>query len=161
MVVFTIYATLGIARPVSSFLGDLGWLTGFFIAGMVLTGTAVFAMSMPKKPGFREAGVVIAVVAVYTLVLVRMELAAERTHIIEYSLVGALFYLSLLESKVAGRTIVRPALTAVVLASLFGIGDEAIQYLMPSRVFDARDILFNTLAGLMAVLAVKMLRRNE
>jgi len=31
--------------------------------------------------------------------------------------------------------------------------DEGIQALLPSRVFDPIDILFNALAGLMAVLA--------
>ena len=42
---------------------------------------------------------------------------------------------------------------AVVATALVGALDEGIQVLLPSRVFDPVDILFNVLAGLMAVAA--------
>ncbi len=39
-----------------------------------------------------------------------------------------------------------------------GVLDELIQGVLPGRVFDPRDILFNVLAGLLAVVAIFALR---
>jgi len=40
-----------------------------------------------------------------------------------------------------------------VVTALLGWADEGIQEALPNRVYDLRDVLFNSLAGLMAVLA--------
>lgn len=57
-----------------------------------------------------------------------------------YSLLGWLLAWSLEEKKVS-------PLLPLLLAWLAGTGDELIQGLLPDRVFDLRDILFNGLAG--------------
>jgi VanZ family protein len=44
-----------------------------------------------------------------------------------------------------------PPLLAVVATAALGLLDECIQAFLPSRVFDPLDILFNVLAGTMAV----------
>lgn len=50
-----------------------------------------------------------------------------------------------------------PAILAIATASLVGTIDELIQALLPSRVFDPIDILFNVGAAVMAVFASVML----
>jgi VanZ family protein len=53
---------------------------------------------------------------------------------------------------------------AVLVTGLAGWGDEGIQSLVPNRVYDVRDIGFNTLAGAMAVstlAAREWLRRGQ
>ena len=46
-----------------------------------------------------------------------------------------------------------PAVLAIVATALLGWLDEAIQLFLPDRVYDLRDVGFNALAGLMAVVA--------
>ena len=41
----------------------------------------------------------------------------------------------------------------MLAASLIGVIDEGIQFFLPTRAFDMRDILFNVLGALMAVAA--------
>jgi VanZ family protein len=60
---------------------------------------------------------------------------------------------ALTERASQGRRVPVPALLAIPATSLLGVIDECIQAFLPSRVFDSRDILFNVLAGVMAVAA--------
>ena len=92
------------------------------------------------------------------MVLMRMALPEERSHILEYTVVALLMHAALEERKVQGRNVPYPAILAIVGTSLIGILDESIQLLMPSRTFDAFDILFDFLAALMAVTASVALR---
>jgi VanZ family protein len=93
------------------------------------------------------------------LVLARMAgPAVERTHLMEYGVVAVFIYEALMERASQGRRVPKPALLAIAATSLLGVLDECIQALLPSRVFDPIDILFNFLAGLMSVLASVALR---
>ena len=79
---------------------------------------------------------------VYLMVLLRMALA-ERSHLIEYGVVASFIYEAL----------------AVLATGAVGVLDEGIQVFLPSRVFDPVDMLFNALAGVMAVLVRVVLAR--
>lgn len=150
-VLLAIYSTLGIAQPVSTFLRDNGLLSISFIAGMILVCVSVITIRRNIRPDKAELGVVLGVIAVYLMVFVRMEIPEERTHIIEYSVVAAFLYRALMERmKHDGKTYT-PAVLSIVGTAVAGAIDEFIQGIIPSRVFDLRDILFNALAGLMAV----------
>ena len=63
------------------------------------------------------------------------------------------------------RRVPAPALLAVLLTALLGVIDECIQLVLPRRVFDPLDMLFNLLAAVMAVTASGALawarERNE
>ena len=50
-----------------------------------------------------------------------------------------------------GRRVPAPAIVAILATSALGLLDECLQLFVPSRVFDPRDILFNVLAGALAV----------
>jgi VanZ family protein len=96
------------------------------------------------------------------MVFVRMAIPEERTHLIEYGVVAVFIHEALIERNKQGRRVRFPALYAVLATALVGALDEGIQEILPSRVFDLRDILFNFLAGFMAVtgnLALRWARR--
>jgi VanZ family protein len=77
----------------------------------------------------------------------------ERSHLIEYGVVAVFIYEALMERASQGRRVPVPALLAILTTSLFGVLDECIQAILPSRVFEPTDILFNVLAALMAIVA--------
>ena len=96
----------------------------------------------------------------------------ERTHLMEYGVVGVFIYAALTERASQGRHVPVPALLAMLATTLLGAFDEGIQAMLPSRVFDPMDMLFNFLAAVMSVaasatlgwarrLAVRQFRRHR
>ena len=59
----------------------------------------------------------------------------------------------LAERAANGRRVPVPAILAILIATVLGVVDECLQAFLPQRVFDPRDLLFNTLAAVMAVSA--------
>ena len=103
------------------------------------------------RPGGAEVAVVIGVATAYLLVITRMTVPTERSHLIEYGVVGILIFEALTERASQGRRVPLPPLLAVLATAVLGVLDECIQAILPNRVFDPVDILFNLLAGTMAV----------
>ncbi len=125
---------------------------------MVLTGVAIVVQGLRSRPGSAEIAVALGVATVYFMVFVRMGMVEERTHLIEYGIVALLIHGALTERAMRRPHVPSPAVLAVALTGILGVLDELIQALLPTRVFDLRDILFNVLAALMAVVAIKALR---
>jgi hypothetical protein len=154
LVVIGIYATLNPARALAGALHDLGLISASVWLALFMTGAAVVSLGLKARPRGVEIGVALGIAAVYLLVFVRMAVPPEeRTHLFEYSIVGALIYQALIERWSNGRRVPTPAVFAVMLTALVGWLDEGIQWLLPNRVYDPFDILVNFLAGLMAVVA--------
>ena len=150
-VVVAIYSTLGLARTLAGLLREEGLLVAAFALGMVLVGATVLVLGLRTRPGAAEIGIALGIAAAYFMVMVRMALPEERTHLIEYGVVAVFIHEALKERARQGRHVPIPALVAVVAASVVGVIDECIQAFLPSRVFDPEDILFNVLAAAMAV----------
>lgn len=153
-IVVAIYSTLGLAATLAGTLRDRGLIDTFFALGMLLVGVTIVTQGLKTRPGVAKIGVALGIVATSFMVFARMGIpAAERTHLIEYGVVAVFIYEALTERVSQGRRVPVPALFAVLATSLVGVLDECIQAFIPSRVFDPRDILFNVLAGTMAVAA--------
>ncbi len=150
-VVLAIYATLGLARMLADALGGTGIGAGLFILGCLLVLATVVTQGLKVRPSGAEIGVALGVIAVYLLIFVRMSVPTERSHLVEYGVVAVFVYEALSERARQGRTVPFPALLAVLATAAVGTIDELIQLLLPSRVFDPVDILFNVLAAVMAV----------
>ena len=86
-----------------------------------------------------------------------MSIPTERSHLIEYGVVALFIHEALTERASQGRRVPAPALLAVLATGLIGVIDECIQLLLPSRVFDPLDMLFNVLAAVMALAACSAL----
>ncbi len=149
--VATIYLSLGLTRDLSDVLRAHGLLEISFATGMILIAGAIAAHGLRLRPGGAEIAVALGIAAAYLLVLVRIEAPEERTHLIEYSVVAILLLEALNERTSNGGAVPLPPLTALLATAFVGTLDEIIQALIPTRIFDPIDILFNLLAGTMAV----------
>jgi len=150
-VVAAIYSTLGLARTLTGTLRERGLLEATFVFCFLLVLATIVTQGLKVRPRGAEIGVALGVAAAYAMVFVRMALPEERTHLIEYGVVAVLIHEALTERASQGRRVPVPALLAILAATVVGVLDECIQAFLPGRVFDRRDILFNFLAGLMAV----------
>jgi len=156
-VLISIYSTLGVVRPLAELLRKHDLLEISFIVGCFMVVLTILTQGLKKRPSKGEIGVMIGVSAVYILMFVRMSIPEERTHLIEYSIVAILVYEALNERKKQIRSRYSPALIAIFITTLAGIIDEVIQAILPNRIFDPLDILFNIIAGLMAIGMVTLL----
>ncbi len=153
-----IYSTLALSPLLLSAFAGADLAAVVFMAGVILVAAALLALALGNRnwrldtpSALTRAGIAIGVAAVYLLVLARLASAAERTHLIEYSVLAALIREALVERAANGRRVRVPSLVAFGGAILAGALDEGIQWFVPSRSFDHRDLLFNVLAAAMGV----------
>ena len=157
IVILAIYTSLGLELSMANILIEKGLITPFYIVGMLLIVATAVSQGFNVRPRGLELAVALGIIAAYLLLLTRLSMPEERTHLIEYGIVGAFIYEALLERRNNGRTVYVPAILAIIAASLLGVLDEAIQYFLPNRTFDLRDMVFNVLAATMAVSACKVM----
>ena len=99
-VMVAIYATLGLAQTLAETLRERGLLDisiGLFLLCMFLVGATILTQALKVRPGGAEVAVVIGVATAYLLVFTRMTVPTERSHLIEYGVVGVLIYEALIE----------------------------------------------------------------
>ena len=152
IVLAAIYSTLSIARPLSAILRERGLIDAGFTFGLILIIIAIVVHGVKNKAGKLEAGIWIGIIAVYIIVAMRMAIPEERTHLIEYSVLAICIHEAFKERAANDSTIKFPALLSLLLTILMGVLDECIQALLPKRVFDPIDMLFNSLAASMAII---------
>jgi len=150
-VVVAIYSTLGLASKLAQALPQSLAAIGF-LGAMLLVALTVMAQGLKVRPRGVEIAVALGVAVVYFLVFFRMAIP-ERSHLIEYGVVAVFIYEALMERASQGRRVPVPALLAILATTLLGTIDECIQPFVPGRGFELTDILFNVLAGVMAVAA--------
>jgi glycopeptide antibiotics resistance protein len=76
---------------------------------------------------------------------------AERLHLVEYGLLAYLVYRALRLYLPSAEAYV----VGFLIASAFGLLDEFIQYKLPNRVFETRDVMTNVLAAGLGLLVVR------
>ena len=113
-VVVAIYSTLGLARSLVEFLRERGLLDAsldvtlvLFVLGMILVTATVITQGMKTRPGGAEIVVALGITATYLLVFTRMAIITERSHLIEYGVLGILIHEALVERGAPGTP--RPA----------------------------------------------------
>jgi hypothetical protein len=150
------YATLGVARTVTNFLRDAGWLRVTVAIAFTLAVAATLALlargGLLRRP--RAWVVLVLAAAAYAGAIYPMESPEEKVHFIEYGVV-ALLAESAAPERLTGW---RRQLAAAVFTLAAGWLDEGIQALLPSRHYDLRDVGFNAAAGAFALTALAALR---
>lgn len=144
----SIYATIPLARGVQEAIraqaGKLVFLWITLLAVILATGWVVRAIrrrELALSP--RRAAILCAILAWYAWLLWTMRGNAEETfHFVQYGLLSILLFRAL-SHRVADLSIYF-AVTAI--GTVCGIVDELIQWLVPLRYFELRDIVINLLA---------------
>ena len=146
-----IYALIFIGRPLAGYLRNKELLTNGFWLAIALVLATVLWHGLKRYSSPVEIGIWVGIIAIYLLVLLRMAVPEERSHLIEYSVLAIFIHEALKERKKQGIQIKYPALIAIGASGFIGLFDEFIQFFMPNRVFDFLDIGFNLFASILAV----------
>lgn len=157
-VVVAIYSTLGVARVGVELLRERNLLRLTVAMLLLGVGLALAVGLMRSRPGRREVVVAIGFSIAYAALLVWMERPEERLHLLEYGLVAVLIHLALEERRQNGGHTPGPSwLLAIVGTATLGWIDEGIQAVLPSRVYDLRDVALNAVAAALAITATAAL----
>ncbi len=89
----------------------------------------------------------------YGLVIYIIDVPVEQVHFIEYGILSGLIYIAL-KLDIHNNAYVYFLSIHIVFA--FGAVDEAIQWILPNRIFEIRDIVMNGIAGILVQLLIAM-----
>jgi hypothetical protein len=166
LLLLLIYGSSYLVRILLDMLMERGWLAGTVSGVFAAVGTILVVLAARGRPGPREILLLAGGALAYGVILSRMSLPQERIHFVEYGLLGGVFFAALKE-RWSGRSWRlfswrSPELWAVLLTAAAGWLDEGIQAVVPGRVYDLRDVVFNASAGvlLVGILAVRDLIRR-
>ncbi len=154
-----IYATLGVVRTITNVLRDRGILRVSVVIAFAIAAALILWLIFrdAQRRSWRMLLALGAVTCVYAAVIYPMQSPEEKIHFIEYGGVALLAYASTSSHWTRARRFVACAL----FVAAAGWIDEGIQALLPSRVYDLRDVAFNAAAGLMALAAIAIFSRDE
>jgi hypothetical protein len=152
-----IYTTLGIARPIAEFLRSTGVLFPIIIA--LFVGSTPLALFWRYRSISQKQFLLRIVLLIFLLCAAFLvsALPEERLHFLTYGLAGWLICWGLEEqphsptSSQDSTTLIQEWLLPCLLVWFAGSIDELIQWWLPNRVFDIRDIIFNGTAGITGV----------
>lgn len=130
--------TLYLGRPLSEAVPML-------ILALCVASISLYIAKKEKASKARTAMIAwLAVLAgTYAALFQRVEFMVEKIHFLEYSL------LSVVAFKAFAVDVKRALiyLYTFLLVSAVGVGDELVQYVLPNRVFEIKDILLNWIGG--------------
>ena len=139
-----IYATLPFARSLVNILYQVEGVAWWRRVANLFLGLSFgwFLFVALRSRGIKAVGILLAGASLlfYGWHLSR---PVEKVHLLEYAILGSLW-----ERSFSGTW---GWLLALVAVSLSGIVDETIQYFLPNRVFDVRDIFMNVISGVYGV----------
>ena len=148
-VLIAIFSMLFIGQPLINLLSNQDIQAIFFLLGMLLVAIIILMHGLKTTTSRTEIIIIVGILAVFVMFFLRLGLT-ERSHLIEYSVLAIFTHKALLERQKNSRHVPMPALLAFMTTFLIGVLDEAIQIILPNRIFDVEDIIFNGMAAAMA-----------
>ena len=151
-----IYSTLYIMRPILNFLKMTlrGYLNLSIIIAflMLLSFILVYIIKNREYYGISQYLWFSFISCLYGLSLYIVDVPEEQVHFIEYGILSALIYVAL-SHNIHNISIY---FLCAFIVFVFGAVDEVIQWILPNRVFDIRDIIINGIAGILVQLLIVM-----
>ncbi len=143
----TIYSTLAVVRPIAEFLRASAVLQLLVVSMFSVSGLLTLIWRYRSAGWKRMAARMVLLGGLLIVVTNIQALPEERVHFITYGLLGWLVCWSLEQSKKPSKRLLRHWLLPILFVWCAGTVDELIQWWLPMRVFDVRDILFNGIAA--------------
>lgn len=148
----SIYSSLGLAGVLVEELQNRGVLEIFYAIFAFLTLIVLISQGLKVRPKGVEIAVGLGLIIAFSMVVIRMGIPViERTHLIEYGLLATFIFQALVEGAQNGRNVPLLPIIAILVTSIFGFIDELVQAILPNRIFDIRDIVFNVLSAIITV----------
>ena len=146
---------LGILRT-----GPGGWLLGRGLPTLAVVGAVAVMIVLVRRRSPPWAYAVLAgAAATYVVAFSWLRSAhLERTHLPEYGVAAWLSWRAvhpLVPHAIAGYA------AAAALAAAIGYVDELIQWILPGRVYDLRDVVMNALGAVLGALVLAALRSGS
>ncbi len=152
-----IYSTLYIMRPILNFLKAT--LGGYLNLSIVIIFLIMLSLILVHIISNRERYSVgqylwfALISCLYGLILYIVDVPEEQVHFIEYGILSGLIYIAL---KLDIHNNVYVYFLSAFIVFAFGAVDEIIQWILPNRVFDIRDIVLNGIAGILVQILIAM-----
>lgn len=153
-----LYASLWIARPASEILraNALMYPTMYAIFSLVFLCLFYFLLRSETDRKLSSAAILIVSSAVLASTVLRMNIIEEAIHFVEYGFLSFLLYRALsINHHGAGL-----CLLVIITAFMLGWLDECIQYIVPNRGYDNRDVIFNGVGGAVGLFFTYILMRG-
>lgn len=155
-----VYASIPLARTiqsgVESSLGVVAF-TAVTLVAIAVGGTALVRAAWDSAPEHRARRLValVCIAAFFAFLTLRLRDSPEEAlHFVQYGILAVLV-LRAVSVRAESRN---PSayLTAAAVCVLIGAGDEILQWLVPERFFDFRDIGLNAVASLGVLVAIRL-----
>ncbi len=155
----SIFATLSLVRPLVTALRERGvlglWVTIAFGAAITVAIYALARGPLPRRA--RPYLLLVLVVLAWAWLFMSLTLPEERIHILQYGLLAIL-----VRRALAWHTSeARQYLGALLITAALGLGDELVQGILPTRVYDTRDVAINAVSATLALVASFALRERS
>jgi VanZ family protein len=135
-------------------LNSIGYIVSFLLLFLLI----MFMLRHRKNYGPLKIAALAMLGFVYGYVLrYQCKFPAERLHLVEYGFLAFLIYYAF-SFDFSHRV---SLLFAFLFSSGFGVFDECIQYLLPNRKFEMRDIMTNVIASILGMLVIALLIRTK
>ncbi len=140
------------------FLRNSGILSPTVAVVFLASAAMVGSFFWRRRPPWQEWILVAFALGAYGAAFFWMDRPEERIHLVEYSILASLIWsaLKVRWEKQPPKVWRNPALWAVLLNTLAAWSDEGVQAILPNRVYDLRDVGFNALAGVLAILFLSL-----
>lgn len=151
-----VYSTIPVFRTIWTRLSEhtQGANRHLGIIVVVVVGVAVVARVW-RRVGLTQwvpYAALVGVFAAYGYVLFTFsQFPAERLHLLEYGLVGVLLFRALALDLPCNRAY----LASFCLTVVIGVGDETIQWVLPQRFFELKDIQLNAVSAALGLLLIR------
>lgn len=139
-------------RPVLNFLKTLIGPKFSLLIDIVLIAVmaCLMVMLVKIKPTWKQWVLALSIFCLYGYGLKILNIPEERIHLLEYGLLSFL----VLKMYLTDRPSILLYWQTFLTVSFIGTLDEIIQYFIPIRVGDVRDIILNIVSGLLGLLLV-------
>jgi hypothetical protein len=140
----------GLWEKVIAHLGQTGRDLPYIIIKITAVMIIIRFLVLNKKHIFTGLALIIFTFYMFFLITQRLEFLAEKMHLIEYGILALVIYWSI--NKHQSRISIH--FKILTIGFIAGSIDEIIQYFLPNRVGDIRDVLLNTASVVLGQLLI-------